>query len=120
MKYCVTLFFLISNHHVIYQLLQFYLLIGMVEKWDSVLGHPGTSDTPGTPGTFGTPGTPSTSGSHGPSDPLRPQDLKTLDKLPLPFEIQNLNTIQLFLICCKKYHDEISHRYGSVVFLAKV
>ena len=36
-----------------------------------------------------TPGTPRTSA---PSYPLGPQDLRTLEKLPLPFEIQNLNT----------------------------
>ena len=88
-------------------------------------GTPGTSGTLGTPGTLGsqylripwTPGTPRTSG---PSDPRGPQNLRTLWKLPLSFEIQNLITVQSFLICCKKYRDEVSHRYGSVVSLAKV
>ena len=60
---------------------------------------------------------PRTSGS---SDPVGPQDLRTLGKLPLLFEIQNLNIAQLFLILCKKYRDEVSHRYGSVVFFSKV
>ena len=100
----------------------------MVEKWDPVLGPPGPLGPLGPPGpprpwdpqylriTL-TPKTPRTSG---PSNPLRPQDLRTFGKLPLPFEIQNLNTVQLFLICCKNYCDEVSHRYDSVVFLANV
>ena len=80
--------------------------------------------TPGSPGPSGpqdpqylripwTPGTPRTSG---PLDLLGPQGLRTLGKLPLPFEIQNPTIVQLLLICCKKYRDEVSHRYGSVVF----
>ena len=40
-----------------------------------------------------TPGTPRTSGTF---DPLEPQDLKTLGKLPLSFEIQNLNNQKLW------------------------
>ena len=109
----------------------------MVEKWDPVLGpwepqdllDAGTSMTPGTtriPGTSRTPRTPSTSGSHEPprnsgaSDPLGPQDLRTSGKLPQPFEIQNLNAVQLLLICCKKYRNEVSHRCGPVVFLERV
>ena len=78
--------------------------------------------SPGTPGRsvpqdpMDPPGTPRTSE---PSDPLESQNLRTLGKLPLPFEIQNLNTVQLFLIFCKKYHDEVSHRYGSNVFFSK-
>ena len=69
-------------------------------------GAPGTSKIPETPRTS------STSGFHGPTrppQPLEPQnpwDLRTLGKLPLPFEIQDLNAVQLFLICCKKYCDE--------------
>ena len=67
------------------------LLFGMVEKWDPVLGT-------GDPGIPGSSGTPSTSGSHEPPGPLDPRtswDLRTLGKLPLPFEIQNLNTQKL-------------------------
>ena len=30
--------------------------------------------------------------TSGPSDSLEPQDVRTLGKLPIPFEIQNLNT----------------------------
>ena len=65
------------------------------------------------------PGTPKTSGLL---EPLGAKDLRTLGKWPLPFafEIRNLNTEQLFLICCKKYRHEVSHRYGSVAFLKKV
>ena len=29
------------------------------------------------------------------------------------------SAVQLFLICCKKHCDQVSHRYGSVVFLVK-
>ena len=112
------------------------------QSWDP--GTTKTTKTLGTPRTHGTSqdlqdpkdtwdlqnsGTTSTSVSHGPPEaagpldawtPLGPQDFRTLGKLPLPFEIQNLNTVQLFLICCKKYRNEVSHRYGSVVFLAKM
>ena len=85
----------------------------MVEKWDPVLG-PWYTQYLRIPWT---PGTPRTSGL---SNRLGPQDLRTLGKLPLPFEIPNLNTVQLFLICCKKYRNEVSHKYSSVVFSAKV
>ena len=64
----------------------------MVEKLDPVLapGSPGTSETPGLLGPKDpqyiripwTTGIPRTSG---PSDPLEPQDIRTLGKLPLPF-----------------------------------
>ena len=71
--------------------------MGMVEKWDPVQGLQYPQD----PHDPWDPKTPSTSGSHeppGPPRPLDPQtlwDLKTLGKLPLPFEIQNLNTQKL-------------------------
>ena len=93
----------------------------MVEKWDQVLGPWDSRDLWGPQDPqylriLWTPGTPRTSG---PWDPLGPEELRTLGKLPLPFKIQNLNIIQLLLICCKKYHDDVSHRYGSVVFFSK-
>ena len=50
---------------------------------------------------------------------MGPQDLKIIGKLHLPFEIQNLNTVQLYKKY-KKYRGEVSLRYGSVVFLVKV
>ena len=78
------------------------------QQWD-----PGNSKTPGTPGT---PGSPRPSILQDLMDARDPQDLWTIGKLPLSFEVQDLNTVQLFLICCKKYRDEVSHRYGSVVF----
>ena len=91
-----------------------------------LLGLLGPTEPLGPPGPLGPSylATASISGSHGPLgppgplDPWTPWDLRTLGKLPLPFEIQNLNTV--YLICCKKYRNEVSHRYGSVVFLAKV
>ena len=66
-------------------------------------GIPGLPRPLGTPGSLGPPGTqePSIPQEHmdprepqasGPSDFLEPQDLRTLGELPLPFEIQNLNT----------------------------
>ena len=54
-------------------------ILGMVEKWDPVLG-------PCASGSHGPPG------SLGPLDTRTPWDITTLGKLPLPFEIQNLNT----------------------------
>ena len=51
----------------------------MVEKWDPALGPPG-------PRVIQDPMDPGTSG---------PLNLRTLGKLPLPFEIQNLNTQRL-------------------------
>ena len=89
----------------------------MVEKGNTVLGPLGP------PGLLGPPGPPGPPVPQDPMDsgtPVVSQDLMTLEKLPLPFEIQNLHTVQLFFIRCKKYHDEVSHRYGSVVFLPKV
>ena len=71
--------------------------MGMVEKWDPVLGLQYPQD-PHDPCDRKTP---STSGSHEPPGPPRPLDLptlwdlRTLGKLPLPFEIQNLNTQKL-------------------------
>ena len=67
---------------------------------------PGIAGLPGplgTPGSLGPPGTqeppvpqehmdPGGPQASGPSDPLEPQDLRTLGELPLPFEIQILNT----------------------------
>lgn len=52
------------------------------------LGPPGTQEPP-VPQEHMDPGGPQASG---PSDPLEPQDLRTLGELPLPFEIQILNT----------------------------
>ena len=62
------------------------------EKLDSVLGPPGPQDPRYLRITW-TPGTPRTSG---PSNPMGFQDLGTLGKLRLPFEIQNLNTQKLW------------------------
>ena len=75
--------------------------------------NPGTPEPLGHPGPPGLlvprdsqylriPWTPKTPMTFRTSDPLGPQELRTLGQLPLPFDIQNLNTVQLFLICCKK------------------
>ena len=72
--------------------------------WDT-----GTSKTPGIPGAWGSPV---------PQDPVKPsgpQELWTLGPLGISgfqdpqeitsTEIQNVNTVQFFLICCKQYYD---------------
>ena len=78
----------------------------MVEKWDIILEPPEPLELPGLPGPFGPlgprdpqylriPWIAGTLKTSGPSDLLGSQDLRTLGKLPLPFENQSLNTQKL-------------------------
>ena len=69
----------------------------MVEKWGPVLG-PRDLRNPQDLRDFWDPRMPSTSGSHGPPGPLDPRTPLVphdLGKLPMPFEIQSLNTQKL-------------------------
>ena len=88
-------------------------------------GTPGPPQSLGPPGPLGHQGPPVPQeciDSQGPQDlwTLEPQDLKTHAELPPPFEIQNLHTVQLFLMNCRKYSDDVSHGCGLVAFLIKV